>query len=586
MSSTINLEKKVAIDPKVNVEETFSPVEIISKGGINKSIFQMNADSYSDQILVWNNITPPALTTCVERSLRVRYYVYVKSVYVTNNAANAGQCGFFPATNAGAPYKASNTGVLRAFPLQSATSSVELRINGNATSVSINDYVCMFPHLLSNDEVNRQCSEFPCQKDDFSLYAVNANDLRSPFAIYGSNTTVPSRGSFTGQLISTTADQPVANSTTDIYQFEVVEQLLISPATFGDGMDGMGLAMINNLTLNVRIADVNRMVSVMASVLATAGSSVAVSIANQWNANGGVGGAGFRPQLLLEYITPDPVISSRMPEQLVYNYELVQPFITPTGTQWNNGTNPVSALASQSIRISSIPDKIYVFARPSKGALNTVAFAQQTPDTFLRITGMKLNYNNRINLFATYTEKDLYKMSVSNGLQDSFHDWAYRSGSIVCIDVSKDICLESDECAGQANKYSTLQCYVDLSASPLAYSANATALNYDLYIVICQNGKAVISKSSCDFLLTAPSGEEVLAVTADVSAKVDATDVNDVNKGNGGSLFSTGAKLLHRGLDFLASNPQHLKKASEMIKERAGAVVGGSAHKKKSKRVY
>ena len=583
-ASTINLEKKVAIDPKVNVEETFSPVEIISKGGINKSIFQMNADSYSDQILVWNNITPPALTTCVERSLRVRYYVYVKSVYLTNNAADSSLSGYFPATNAGAPYKTALSGVLRAFPLQSATSSVELRINGNATSVSINDYVCMFPHLLSNDEVNRQCSEFPCQKDDSSLYTLVGADLRSPFAIYGSNTTVPSRGSFTGQLLST---QATANATTtDTYVFEVVEQLLISPATFGDGMDGMGLSMINNLTLNVRIADVNRMVSVLPTVLAADNTSVAVSIANVWNANGTVGNAGFRPQLLLEYITPDPVISSRMPEQLVYNYELVQPFITPTGTQWLNTTNPVSSLASQSIRISSIPDKIYIFARPSKGAINTATLAQQTPDTFLRITGMKLNYNNRINLFATYTEKDLYKMSVSNGLQDSFHDWAYRSGSIVCIDVSKDICLESDECAGQANKYSTLQCYVDLSASPLAYSANNTALNYDLYIVICQNGKAVISKSSCDFLLTAPSGEEVLAVTADVSAKVDASDVNDVNKANGGSLFSTGAKLLHRGLDFLASNPQHLKKASEMIKERAGAVVGGSAHKKKSKRVY
>ena len=583
-ASTINLEKKVAIDPKVNVEETFSPVEIISKGGINKSIFQMNADSYSDQILVWNNITPPALTTCVERSLRVRYYVYVKSVYVTADAADSSLSGYFPATTNGAPYKTALSGVLRAFPLQSATSSVELRINGNATSVSINDYVCMFPHLLSNDEVNRQCSEFPCQKDDSSLYTLVGADLRSPFAIYGSNTTVPSRGSFTGQLLST---QATANATTtDTYVFEVVEQLLISPATFGDGMDGMGLSMINNLTLNVRIADVNRMVSVLPSVLAANNTSVAVSIANVWNANGTVGGAGFRPQLLLEYITPDPVISSRMPEQLVYNYELVQPFITPTGTQWLNTTNPVSSLASQSIRISSIPDKIYVFARPSKGAINTATLAQQTPDTFLRITGMKLNYNNRINLFATYTEKDLYKMSVSNGLQDSFHDWAYRSGSIVCIDVSKDICLESDECAGQANKYSTLQCYVDLSASPLAYSGNGTQLPYDLYIVICQNGKAVISKSSCDFLLTAPSGEEVLAVTADVSAKVDASDVNTAGKVDGGSLFGTGAKLLHRGLDFLASNPQHLKKASEMIKERAGAVVGGSAHKKKSKRVY
>ena len=85
---------------------------------------------------------------------------------------------------------------------------------------------------------------------------------------------------------------------------------------------------------------------------------------------------------------------------------------------WNNAALPLTSFPSQSLRLSSIPDKLYIFARPSKGGL-TGTISQTTPDTFLRITNLQINYNNRISIFGTYTEADLYKMSVRNGLKSS-----------------------------------------------------------------------------------------------------------------------------------------------------------------------
>jgi hypothetical protein len=572
---SLNLEKVVAIDPVVDVEETFHPKEVIARGGVNKSVFQMNADSWSDQVIVFNNITPPSLTTVVQRVLRLRYKIYITCVYTTAGAAYPAT-PYFPAVQAnGTVYQLAVSGILRSFPLQSAASSIEVRINGAATSVSPNDHICMFPHILTDEEQRRFCSDFPCEKDDLALYVDAANNLRSPFKSYQQNTTVPSRGSYFGKLISSTAATPTANQTTDVYEFEVVEQLVVSPFTYGDGMQATGLANINNITLNIRIADINRALSVMPSALA-GGNTVSATINN--------GAASFRPQLLLEYITQDPVLASRQPEQLIYNYELVQPFISPLPNQWVNNSAALTSFPSQSIRLASIPDKLFIFARPSKSSLSTAALAQNTPDTFLRITGLRINYNNRISIFGTYSESDLYKMSVRNGLKSSWHDWQYRTGSLAIIDITNDICLEPDQAAGMANQYSTLQVYADVSASPLAYAAQTQALNYDLYVVVSQNGKAAISKSECQFLLQGVNGDEVLAVSSNPAAKVDATDMQNQTKasgGSGGSLWGSIGKIATKGLHLLHHvKPHHLEMAREGLKHlglhHGGAVAGGA----------
>ena len=413
-----DLQPILVLDPIVNVEESYKASEVVYKSGVNKSIYKYTADSFSDQNWIWNNITPPSLNTVVKRDLRIAYSILVANVWTTtgNQPVNFNSVGVTGAqTPAGTN---ANFGcVPRACPIQSASSSVELRLNGSATSTSINDYACIYPHVLNDYEKSLIASEMPLQKDNSSKYSTPIGyetsfiDNRNPFAPYGANPHQPSRGSFVWrQVLAPTA---AGNFSYAVYQIDLVEQLFISPMVWAELMDkSAGLSNLNNLILNIRFADLNRMLSAVLpatnSLQITTQSSINVSV-NSTSIS--VAGTGEAPTLLVEYITQDPILAAKQPQTLVYDYSLIQPFITPVGS-WLNTTADLPNKTLQSLRLASIPSKLYIFARPSKSALSTAALAQTTPDTFLRIKSLSINFNNRINLFATFTEADLYSMSV------------------------------------------------------------------------------------------------------------------------------------------------------------------------------
>ncbi|MBS1738892.1 MAG: hypothetical protein JSS98_20260 [Bacteroidetes bacterium] len=596
-----DLKKVLVIDPVVDVEESYQASEVVYKSGVNKSIYKYTADSYSNQNWIWNNITPPSLTTIVKRNLRVAYSMLVVNTWTT---ADNDELAFNAVDNiTGAPSIEGGNNffgcIPRACPVQSAASAIELRLNGSATSTSINDYVCIYPHLMTEDDMNRFASEMPLQKDNLAIYAPDQgvgprqafNDNRNPFSPYGSNTTVPSRASFVWKALTTGTS---GTQSYNVYQLDLVEELFVSPMTWAKMMDTCaGLSNLNNLILNIRFADLNRMIS------STLGGSNALYVSLEKSMYvpllaGNVlvnGSTEFQnPTLLVEYITQDPILAARQPATLVYDYSLLQPFISSCGT-WSSASRLGNPFTAQSLRLASIPSKLYLFARISKSAINTPTLAQTAPDTFLRLRNIAVNFNNRINLFATYSESDLYNMSVRNGLQDTFADWKYNTGSVCIIDISRDIGLEADEDAGQANKYSTLQITATLDPSPLQYVGQATPISYDFYILVEQPGKAFITASECQYILTGPSSAEVLALTANLNDKVDITEL--AGKEVGGSVFGKVGKLFKSGLNVVKNvNPQSIAQgvetAQNMLKSvglgvAGGAVTGG---KMKHSRVY
>ena len=585
---SLNLEKVVSLDSVTNVEDTYRPLEVIERGGVNKTIYRSQCDSYGNNSLNFNNICPPSLTTVVQRVLRLHYHVYVTCVY--NSTAAAGNYPLFPAVKVDGTYFGAHNPscVLRAFPMASACSGMELKINGISTSVSPNDTASIYPHLLTEKEQQLYCADFPVQKDDMALYYLDAVDNRSPFTPYELNTNVPSRACFLASVNSVAGG---GNINTDTYNFEVYETLIISPMTYGDGQDGPGLVNINNLTLQLKIADVNRMISVMPSAFtATAGNTPTITVT--LNPPGAAIGNTSRPEMLLCYITQDPQVAARQPEEVVYNYELITPYPNTVGA-WAN-TTADTQVTSQALRLSTIPDKIFIYAKPSLTWLSTSAANQQTtPDFFLRIKQLQLNWGNKISIFGQHSESDLWKMSVRNGLQDSFRDWQYNSGSLLIINPAIDGLLEPEEAPGQ-NTYTTMMSTLTLSASPMAYSTQAGPINFDLYVVVSQNGKCAISKTQCLFTTAGPNGAEVLAAVADVGAKVDLGGHDSQSKAlsaNGGSVWGGLGKLLHKGLSLASKvKPEHLEHAHKglnFVKDQlknlgvGGAVTAGKLAKHK-----
>lgn len=602
------LGKVLVLDPIVDVEESYKTVEAVVKSGVNKSIYIYTADSFSNSNFIYNNITPPSLSTVVKRDLRIKYSIGVVVVWTTatggpnlNSVSSLGvPNGFNGLANTSPSYGV----VPRAAPLQSCASAIELRLNGSATSTSINDYACIYPHILDKETKSRWSSEMPLEKDDAPVYADPAEyipgnvdaalvpgytDNRSPFVPYGANTSEPSRGSYTWTKVS--GDTAAGLFTFALYTVELVEQLFISPMLWGDMMDkSAGLCNINNLILNIRFQDVNRLVSAYlptgCAIFPGLGSTI------QFNIDGG--GASIvtgisAPQLLIEYITQDPILAARLPQTLAFDYSLVQPFISSIGVV-NNTTLSTSAanFTAQSLRLASIPSKLYIYAKPSKSYLSGVVEAQTTPDNFLTINNLKINFNNRINLFATYTARDLYAMSVRNGLQDSWVDWQYNTGSIVIIDVARDIGLESDECEGQSNKYSTLQVSATMSNAPMQYWGQTAAVNYDFYILVEQPGKAFISSSECQFVLAAASAAEVLALTSNLDSKVSHASLE--GQAVGGGVFDKIGSLFKSGVNALKNvSPDDISKGVGMAQsalKSLGMGVAGGAMRGKHSRTY
>ena len=163
-SQSLDLPVKLIVDPKVDIEETYRPSEILFKGPADKSIFKYTATTATDSQLVFNNIVPSSLSTCVERTLRLQYQIVFTCKYDHTVALEMCALALDNTDNNALIGLGQNNVCLRAFPLQSCISSIELRLNGNQTSFQSYDMVSLYPHLLDQDEIQEFSSEFPCQK--------------------------------------------------------------------------------------------------------------------------------------------------------------------------------------------------------------------------------------------------------------------------------------------------------------------------------------------------------------------------------------------------------------------------------------
>lgn len=602
----MELEKVLVIDPVTNVEETYKTKEVVYKSNVNTSLYRYTADSQSTTNIIFNNITPPSLNTIINRCLKLKYQLVVAVTGIVNGAqpdlqANA-ICGVGPFVQAGLASGVSVLGnnnqpqiTLADSPLQTSCTAIELRINGSSTSVSPNDYIQLYGHMVSKDDLNMFSTTYPHQKDNMAVY-YPANDdtgnLRSPFQQFNINTDLQSRASTVWTLVSQVAG-------VDNYTVDVMEDLYLSPMVWGELANKCsGLSNINNLTLNLRIANLNRAVRIVTDEVGTTNTTNFGGNVTVINTSFGSGN-GRNAELELQYITPDPVLAAKMPSVLAYDYDYIQSFISQGGA--GSLTNAGTEVIFQSVRLPSIPKRIYIYAKPSKNlfvqgspTLNTV------PDFFLPISNVKITFNNRINLLANDIAQTLYNRSVANGLKDSFYEWQYGCGSIMIIDVAKDLGLEADECVGQANKYSTLQVQATFSNTNLTFQgatgtvptpnpnnlANMNLLNsYDYYILIESPGKAFITPSDCQFVLTGPSSAEVLALTSTMDKVVDHSDLD--GKQVGGGAFGLG-KLFKSGLNLVKNvNPDQVASGVKAVQNAMGAMgLGVAGGAMKHKRVY
>ena len=176
--------------------------------------------------------------------------------------------------------------------------------------------------------------------------------------------------------------------------------------------------------------------------------------------------------------------------------------------------------------------------------------------------------------------------SMNGSAYPNYNQFRYGCGSIIIIDVEKNLSVAESSQPGSQNQYSTFQATVTYNTKNLCV-AGSGAMDYTLYQVIVSPGKAFVSASQCEFAVLGPSPSEVLALTGGDN-KVAEQDLEGKEGTVDGGGFMEHLSRFGSVVSNLASKhlkPEHLQMAgkylhSKLTGSKGGAISGGAMHRR------
>lgn len=429
----------------------------------------------------------------------------------------------------------------RSHPIPRIVNVANCTLNNTQVSINLSDIIDPLLHYwdpVKKREVDDSMS--PSMLDQAQNYSDIASGNRNPLGTYADSVSGAdtARGAFKVTVVSDTRTQ--ATILLDAADY------LYLPPFLSDQEDAAAFVQLQTMDFNFTLGDLSRCWSVDAS-----GSNI-TSVSAVINS---------APKLLFNYITPDPLMT--IPNRVVYPYYEIQRYPTNVGSVAALGSTTVQ---SANIQLHSIPTKMYVLARRRNN--DQTAF---TSDVYASISNINVNWNNRTGLLSAATPFDLYKMSVTNGLQLSYSQFKSYVGSPLCIQFGKDICLESNECPGLLGTYQ-LQINVTFT-NPNASSA----VNYDLYIITVSEGCLTIEDNRAVTQIGVMSQNDVVN-----SLNAPFVDYNHLMKMRGASFwgnvkdfFSDAARGVKKAYDVVSPYVIPAVKTALELKKLAGMGLSG-----------
>jgi hypothetical protein len=438
----------------------------IRKGG---SVITYNTEvsqSASTSAFNWS-IKPPNRETITSRLMILRAHFRATVVGPTPGAGDLVQLnqGLFS---------------LRSFPLNSCITTAQIQPGQSSFSTQPYEYISALSHSrLFQDDLNAFLSEFPslpdnCQ-DYHELVGASTNPLNgwtsSDYFMHG-------RGAYPMKMVSQVSG---GGTTTVVIDIDISEPLICSPMLISSKWDDIGFYGIDQINVNLTLGNLVRLFS---SNLVDGNSITSISVA----LNGD-------PELLVKYITPDPVM--QIPQTIQYGYEQVDALVTQGISVNANSTN---ILKNTNLQLNQIPSKIFIYLRRKDSDLQTSGTSFQYADGFANIYNCSINFNNVNGLLGSATEEQLWLLSVKNGMNLSWDDWHGSGpntqgsagfatqfnpigvGSILCIDPTEDFGLPSNQAPGLYGGSYNFQATVSYK------NLSQNAINLDLFVVTVQDG--------------------------------------------------------------------------------------------------
>ena len=525
----MSLSPIVVMDPRIDVRDDVEKNHIIHKGAQRTTHYVQTADSYQTGVAPtqssWS-ISPPSNQTIVDRYIRVRHYVE------------------FDATNANIDL-GINSG-FRQFPVSSITDVATLSINGEQVSENIQSKLHgMLTYGNTPEQRRKSWSTAPSQPDSYQDYGdyLTYGSARNPLADYGENSTEPSRGGFEVEVT-------VVNKTV---RAVITEPIWVSPLYNGLGSQVEGLVNVNQLNLTLRYNTNSARVFCHHD---TGAIPLGASVATFYQA----------PELLVTYLTPD--MMQPIPSLQVLPYQSCNEYVRELSSIPAGNT---STVFSDTIRLSQIPRYVYLFARR-----NEATSTYETSDAFLGIENVSIQWNNEAGLLSGATKQDLFEMSCRNGCNLSYPAWTKYRGSVLALELGKDIGLP-DGMAPGVNGQFTIQCQVtfkNLDAAAFVGTFYLVTVNEGVFSVAPNVGRASLGGVSPQKIMSATEGME----------KDDHADVE------GGGFWHSAKSIVKKGHKAIRKHSGLAKKLGEVAGltiapeavlayegAKASGLLGGSA---------
>ena len=400
------------IEPRVNVKRDVEKNHIVLYGGLRVNEQINPADSWGNvgakPVQALWTINPPSTQTIVDRQMRIRTYFEI----TTDVALQLG-------TN----------DALRQFPISSLCDVLTVQINGESISDNLADklhaMLCFGNTAQQRIDTN---STTPGMPDNYQQYADwgTYGSAKNPLANYGENGAEDPRGGFPVEIVAP-----------NIIRVVLTEPIFMSPFLSGFYGQDEGFVNVNQLNISYRWkSDLSQILS-----HSSLGGAITTVDVTMYQA----------PELLTTFITPD--LTQPVPDLQILPYHKTQDYIKSVASLADNATTRV---ISDSIKLSQIPRKLYLFCRHNRQTSD-----HTTSDSFLAIQGLSILWNNQSGLFSSATQQDLFEISKKNDCNLSWSQWSKYRGSVMCIEFGKDIGLLDNEAPGVQGQY-TLQIQMDV----------------------------------------------------------------------------------------------------------------------------
>lgn len=425
--------------------------------------FRSEPAQNDDTSAITFSIVTPNKNTAIDK----RIFLKVKARFTFSGDAGVDGQGnpnkLLPSvTYNGEEYLAGETDALRFLPIQSVAKSVRFSFNSSDVSQNSSDFIeplCRYGYTKEN--LSEEYSTFPSMMDmyqeynDFTVWG----DAKNPLASYGNNSAQQPRGALSYVFVKDDNKNPINTQTSAVLEVEWMEPVLLSPLQV-DRLVQRAFLGITEIDARFNMSsDISRMWSHDAVGNPVLSGPPVVDFAGQ------------KPELRLNYIN---LVPGSVPP-LTNNYPYYRPVAYPT-TLGNVDAGDTVQRELQNIQLSSIPSRIYIFARQTNGKRTYV-----DTDSYMRLKFLNIQFDNRAGRLSEAKPRDLYQICVRNGCKMSWTEWYDKVGSVMCVDFGRDVGLRDYQTPGMRGQY-------QLQIAATLQNIGSKAKDFTIWLVVMYEG--------------------------------------------------------------------------------------------------